>query len=117
MAKRLTVWLGAAALAAIAGMAQGAGAEKTLDRTGLIRLADDYFAALVAHDPGKVPLASDVTEKEYKILNDPGRDVSAMNFNPFDLPALHIYKIWGGQIHEIEAIGFTAPYNSQTGWE
>jgi hypothetical protein len=55
--------------------------------------------------------------KEYKILNDPSREVSKMDFNPFDLPAMHIYKIWGGQIHEIEALGFMAPYNSPTGWE
>ena len=58
-----------------------------------------------------------MTKKEYKVLNDPSREVNAMNFNPFDLPAMHIYKIWGGQIHEIEAMGFTAPYNSPTGWE
>lgn len=55
--------------------------------------------------------------KEYKILNDPSREVSRMDFEPFDLPAMHIYKIWGGQIHEIEAMGFMAPYNSPTGWE
>jgi hypothetical protein len=30
---------------------------------------------------------------------------------------MHLYKIWGGQLHEIEAMGFTAPYNSPTGWE
>ena len=40
-----------------------------------------------------------------------------MNFNPFDLPAAHIFKVWGGKIHEIEAMGFTMPYNSKTGWE
>jgi hypothetical protein len=40
-----------------------------------------------------------------------------MDFKPFDLPAVHISKIWGGQIHEIEALGFLAPYNSGTGWE
>ncbi len=40
-----------------------------------------------------------------------------MNFDLLDLPALHIYKIWGGQIHEIEAMGFMAPYNSPSGWE
>ncbi len=59
----------------------------------------------------------DMKTKEYKILNDPSREVSKMNFDPFDLPALHIYKIWGGQIHEIEAMGFMAPYNSPSGWE
>jgi hypothetical protein len=58
-----------------------------------------------------------MTKKEYKVLNDPSREVNTMNFNPFDLPAMHIYKIWGGQIHEIEAMGFTAPYNAPTGWE
>ena len=36
----------------------------------------------------------------------------------FDLPAAHIFKVGpDGQIHEIEAMGFTAPYNSPTGWE
>jgi hypothetical protein len=37
---------------------------------------------------------------------------------PFDLPAAHIFKIGAdGMVHEIEAMGFTAPLNSQTGWE
>jgi hypothetical protein len=58
-----------------------------------------------------------MTQKEFKILNDPGREVVKMDYKPFDLPAMHIFKIWGGQIHEIEAMGFTAPYNSSTGWE
>jgi hypothetical protein len=58
-----------------------------------------------------------MTKKEFKILNDPSRDVVKMDFAPFDLPAMHIFKIWGGQIHEIEAMGFPAPYNSPTGWE
>ena len=40
------------------------------------------------------------------------------NFAPFDLPAAHIYKIGpDGLMHEIEAMGFQAPYNSPTGWE
>jgi hypothetical protein len=37
--------------------------------------------------------------------------------NPFDMPALHVFKIWGGQIHEIEAVGIVAPLNSASGWE
>jgi hypothetical protein len=40
-----------------------------------------------------------------------------LNINPFDLPAAHICKVRGGQIHEIEAMGFTTAYNSKTGWE
>jgi hypothetical protein len=55
--------------------------------------------------------------KEYRVLNDPGREAQLLNFSPFDLPALHIFKIWGGQIHEIEALGFTVDYKSPTGWE
>ncbi|HUK00688.1 MAG TPA: hypothetical protein VLW26_00255 [Steroidobacteraceae bacterium] len=58
-----------------------------------------------------------MTEKEYKIVNDPNRETMKMDYKPFDLPAMHIFKVWGGQIHEIEAMGFTAPYNSPTGWE
>ena len=35
----------------------------------------------------------------------------------YDLPAAHIFKITGGQIHEVEALGIFIPYNSPTGWE
>ncbi|MDX1563151.1 MAG: hypothetical protein R3305_09505 [Gammaproteobacteria bacterium] len=37
--------------------------------------------------------------------------------DPYDLPAAHVFKISGGQIHEIEAIGIFVPYLSATGWE
>jgi len=36
---------------------------------------------------------------------------------PYDLPAAHVFKITGGQIHEVEAVGIFIPYNSPTGWE
>lgn len=46
------------------------------------------------------------------------RNKKNMAFAPFDLPAAHIFKIGAdGMVHEIEAMGFTAPYNSPTGWE
>ena len=46
------------------------------------------------------------------------RTASSMPFAPFDLPAAHIFKIGAdGLVHEIEAMGFTAPLNSPTGWE
>jgi len=35
----------------------------------------------------------------------------------FNLPAMHIYKIKNGKIYEIEAIGFTLPYGTKSGWE
>lgn len=55
--------------------------------------------------------------KTIKIIGVPGVTERKMTNNPFDLPAAHIFKITGGKIHEIEAMGFVAPYNSQTGWE
>ena len=58
-----------------------------------------------------------MTQKEFPVLNDPDRAVVPMNFEPFDLPAMHIFKVWGGQIHEIEAMGFMAPYQAPSGWE
>ena len=56
-------------------------------------------------------------EKTLKLVGVPGIETTPMNFNPFDLPAAHIFKISGGKIHEIEAMGFVMPYNSKTGWE
>ena len=43
------------------------------------------------------------------------RDMSS--FNEFDMPAIHIYKIWGGAIHEIEALGIVMPYQSPHSFE
>jgi len=50
------------------------------------------------------------------IYPDGSKGTRQMNFKPFDLPAAHIYKISGRQIHEIEAMGFTMPYLSKNGW-
>jgi len=39
-------------------------------------------------------------------------------FEPFDLPAAHIYKVGAdGKVHEIEAMGFMTDFNAPTGWE
>jgi len=56
-------------------------------------------------------------EKTLKIVGVPGVDHMDMNFKPFDLPAAHIFKVQGGRIHEVEAMGFMMPYDSRTGWE
>ncbi len=56
-------------------------------------------------------------QKFVKIVGVPGVDRVPMNFKAFDLPAAHIFKISGGKIHQIEAMGFTMPYDSKTGWE
>ena len=59
----------------------------------------------------------DFTKKDFALVGVPGTTVRHMEYNPFDMPAIHIYKVWGGKIHEIEAVGLTAPYMSPTGWE
>ncbi len=55
----------------------------------------------------------------YEVINiDGSTSMREMKFAPFDLPAAHVFKIGAdGMVHEIEAMGFTAPYNSPTGWE
>jgi len=35
----------------------------------------------------------------------------------FKLPAMHIYIIKNGKIYDIEAIGFTLPFGTKSGWE
>lgn len=57
------------------------------------------------------------TEKTLKIVGVPGVTEVTNDFAAFDMPSAHIFKVRGGKIHEIEALGFQAPYNSPTGWE
>jgi len=58
-----------------------------------------------------------MTEKSVTIVNKDGTTrEQPMNFAPFDLEAAHIFKISGGKIHEIEAMGFTLPLYSKNGW-
>jgi hypothetical protein len=52
----------------------------------------------------------------FPIKGVPGVTQREVKSQPFDLPAAHIFKIAGGKIHQIEAMGFLAPYNSPSGW-
>jgi hypothetical protein len=52
----------------------------------------------------------------FPIKGVPGVTQREVNHAPFDLPAAHIFKISDGKIHQIEAMGFVAPYNSPSGW-
>jgi hypothetical protein len=56
-------------------------------------------------------------KKKFRLIGDPGREYVERNFNPFDTLAMHIFKIWGGEIHQIETIGVMAPFNTKGGWE
>jgi hypothetical protein len=58
-----------------------------------------------------------MTEKTFKIEGVPGVEKIDLNIMPFDFPSAHIFKVRGGKIHEIEALGVSMPYNSPTGWE
>ena len=56
-------------------------------------------------------------EKEITVIGRDGKPTKRpMNFEPFDLPAAHIFKVRDNRIHEIEALGFTMPYMSNGGW-
>lgn len=62
----------------------------------------------------------DMKEERYRLIGVPGaeyRTITASTGAGFDMPAIHIYKVWGGQMHEIEAMGIVVPYMSPTGWE
>lgn len=50
-------------------------------------------------------------------LPDGSTTMFAPEFEPFDLPAAHIWKIGTDRaMHEIEAMGFRAPLDAPTGW-
>lgn len=96
------------------------------------QLSTNYFQYIDTINNRRVTIADPVTglvaglshfrhgfaQKETPIHGVEGiesRDVSM--FNPFDMPAMHIFKVGAdGQIHEIEAVGIVAPYQSATGW-
>ncbi len=79
-----------------------------------VEIADTVTGLAIGFSHFRHPM----TQKKFKITGNPNRQEADMSKQQaFDMPAMHIYKIWGGQIHEIEAIGIVAPYNSPTGWE
>jgi hypothetical protein len=56
--------------------------------------------------------------KEYKAKGPNGEEITRPSYQgTFNLPAMHIYKIRKGKLYEIEAIGFTMPYGTKSGWE
>jgi hypothetical protein len=62
----------------------------------------------------------DMKEERYRLIGVPGaeyRTITASTGAGFDMPAIHIYKVWGGKMHEIEAMGIVIPHMSPTGWE
>lgn len=56
-------------------------------------------------------------KSEYRTMGVPGHEVLTDDRESYDLAAIHIFKIWGGKIHEVEAVGYFADYMAKTGWE
>lgn len=80
-----------------------------------IWIADEEKGLVFAYTMFRHPL--DAPNKNYPVLLPDGTiSDRIMTFEPFDLEAAHIYKIFGGKMHEIEAMGFTLPLNSKNGW-
>lgn len=101
------------ALGCEAGMKTGGLAYITRIEPVRVMIADPQTGLVFGLSQFRQPMKS-TTEK---IVGVPGVTSIPMNFKPFDLPAAHVFKIYDGKIHEIEAMGFTAPYDSKTGWE
>ncbi len=60
----------------------------------------------------------DSSLKEYPFKSPDGKVTMRTSYQgTFNLPAMHIYKIKKGKIYDIEAIGFTLPYGTKSGWE
>jgi len=55
--------------------------------------------------------------KVMTIKGVPGITERENRWGPFDLPAAHMFKIRGGKIYEIEAIGYVAQHGIENGWE
>jgi hypothetical protein len=80
-----------------------------------IWIADEERGLVFAYTMFRHPL--DAPNKNYPVLLPDGTiSDRSVNFEPFDLAAAHIYKIYGGKMHEIEAMGFTLPLYSKNGW-
>jgi hypothetical protein len=60
----------------------------------------------------------DSSLKEYQFKDPNGKVSTRTSYQgAFNLPAMHIYKIKKGKIYDIEAIGFTLPFGTRSGWE
>ena len=124
-----------------AGPEAGAGPNADPNRAPVARLCGPQLSSktftyidrienrrLIAADPvtglsmGFSHFRHPMTNLPYQVIHTDGstseRNSENFRFNQFDMPAAHIFKIGAdGLVHEIEAVGFVAPYDSPTGWE
>lgn len=78
-----------------------------------VMIADPTTGLVFGLSQFRQPMKTNV----YKLVGVPGFKTTTINVKPFDLPAAHVFKVYGGKIHQIEAMGFSIPYDSKTGWE
>ena len=88
---------------------------------GYITLINQRRLAAVDEEMGLVMIYSMFNHEgepnPLKIKNMPGVTESPNNWGQFTVPAVHIYKIKDGQIHEIEAGAIVGvPYQASDGW-
>ena len=95
-------------LVALAALPLSVSAETACDRACLTRVADAWFTAMVAHDPGKVLTLA------YPDGTRGTRDMATQR--QLDMAAAHVIKVCDRKIHEIEATGAVLPFNSKNGW-
>ena len=76
----------------------------------------DLTAAIARKRLLEVHFRHAMEQTDWPTFGVPGVPSRKIDYKPFDLPAVHIFKIQGGLIREIEAMGFLAPYNAPTGW-
>ncbi len=62
-------------------------------------------------------LRHSMEETTLDIVGVPELDAVEREYDPFDTVAMHVFRISGGKIRGIEAVGFRAPYDAPTGWE
>ena len=75
MKLKLVSWLGAVTVVLSLVAASAQATDAMLDRAALLKLADTYLAAVVAHDPGKVPFAPDAKIVENITRIKPGEGI------------------------------------------
>lgn len=58
-----------------------------------------------------------MADKTLDIYDDEGNLVElTVDYDPFDLPAMHVFKIRNGRLYDIEAMGFATEYMAPNGW-
>jgi hypothetical protein len=108
------------------------GAFLTLGRLGCAAQADSkMFSYITSIDLRRIQIVDEQTGlvfglsmfrhlgklRTLAIEGVPGLTSMPMDFGPVDLQAAHVFRIAGGRLHEIEAVGHTLPYKSNSGWE